>query len=111
MTGTAKSRQLKRLLPLFGVGAIGIAMSTAAWFYVSAFDEKIALKAFYQEATDSTQILKNGLDEYSNKLVAIGTLFSATQHDLTRKEFVASSGTLFTPPRSSLHDFKSRPST
>lgn len=51
MTGTAKSRQLKRLLPLFGVGAIGIAMSTAAWFYVSAFDEKIALKAFYQEAT------------------------------------------------------------
>ena len=95
MTGTAKSRQLKRLLPLFGVGAIGIAMSTAAWFYVSAFDEKIALKAFYQEATDSTQILKNGLDEYSNKLIAIGTLFSATQHDLTRKEFVAFSGTLF----------------
>jgi diguanylate cyclase (GGDEF)-like protein len=95
MNQTENSRRIKRLLPLLGAAAVGLAMSTATWFYVSAFDEKLALKAFYQEATDSTQILKNGLDEYSNKLIAIGTLFSATQHDLTRKEFVAFSGTLF----------------
>jgi diguanylate cyclase (GGDEF)-like protein len=95
MNDTANSRRIKRLLPLMGAAAVGLALSTAAWFYVSAFDEKIALKAFNQEATDSTQILKNGLDEYSNKLIAIGTLFSATQHDLTREEFVAFSGTLF----------------
>jgi diguanylate cyclase (GGDEF)-like protein len=95
MRETANSRRLRPLLPLMGAAAVGLAMSTATWFYVSAFDEKIALKAFYQEATDSTQILKNGLDEYSNKLIAIGTLFSATQHDLTRAEFVAFSRTLF----------------
>ena len=95
MSDTEKSRRVKRLLPLMGAAAIGLALSTAAWLYVSSFDEKLALKAFHQEATDSTQILKNGLDEYSNKLIAIGTLFSATQHDLTRDEFVAFSGTLF----------------
>jgi diguanylate cyclase (GGDEF)-like protein len=95
MREAEKSRRLTPLLSLMGAAAVGLAMSTATWFYVSAFDEKIALKAFYQEATDSTQILKNGLDEYSNKLIAIGTLFSATQHDLTRTEFVAFSSTLF----------------
>jgi len=95
MNQTEKSRRRKRLLPLIGAATVGLAMSTATWFYVSAFDEELALKAFYQEATDSTQILKNGLDEYSNKLIAIGTLFTATQHDLSRDEFVAFSGTLF----------------
>lgn len=95
MTETTASRRLKRMLPLIAAAIVGLIVSTSTWFYVSAFDEKLALKAFYQEATDSTQILKNGLDEYSNKLVAIGTLFSATQHDLTRTEFVAFSSTLF----------------
>jgi diguanylate cyclase (GGDEF)-like protein len=95
MNETEKSRRLKRQLPLMGAAVVGLAVSTAAWFYVSAFDERLALKAFNQEATDITQILKNGLDEYSNKLIAIGTLFSATEHDLTRTEFVAFSRTLF----------------
>src|ERR1700712_4831134 len=95
MYAVAKQQKIKRLLPVIGVAALGVAMSAATWFYVSTFDEKIALKAFYQEATDSTRLLTNGLDEYSNKLIAIGTLFSATQHDLTRAEFVAFSSTLF----------------
>jgi len=95
MNESERSRRLKRRLPLVGAAVAGLAVSTAAWFYVSAFDERLALKGFNQEATDITQILKNGLDEYSNKVLAIGTLFSATEHDLTRTEFVAFSRTLF----------------
>jgi diguanylate cyclase (GGDEF)-like protein len=85
----------RRLLPLIGATAIGLSVSAAAWFYVAAFDEKLALKAFSQEAADTTEILKSGLEEYSTKLIAIGTLFSATEHDLTRREFVSFSSTLF----------------
>ena len=78
-----------------GAAAIGVTLSIATWFYVSTFDEKLALQKFDQDASADTQILRNGLNEYGNKLVAIGTLFSATQHDLTREEFVAFSSTLF----------------
>lgn len=90
-----KSRRIKQFPLILGAAAIGIVLSICAWFYVSAFDERLALQRFYQAATDNTQILRNGLTEYGNKLVAIGTLFSATQHDLTREEFDAFSITLF----------------
>jgi diguanylate cyclase (GGDEF)-like protein len=95
MIASAKSRWMKQFVPIFGAAAIGVTLSIATWFYVSTFDEKLALQRFDQDASTDTQILRNGLNEYSNKLVAIGTLFSATQHDLTRKEFVAFSSTLF----------------
>ncbi len=95
MTANAKSRRIKQFVQIFGAAAIGLALSVSAWFYVSANDERLALQKFNQAATDNTQILKNGLSEYSNKLVAVGTLFSATRHDLTRAEFYAFSSTLF----------------
>jgi CHASE1-domain containing sensor protein len=95
MTGSAKSRRIRQFAQIFGVAAVGLVLSISAWFYVSNSDERIALQKFDQAATNNTQILKNGLNEYANKLIAVGTLFSATQHDLTRQEFDAFSNTLF----------------
>ena len=95
MKGNEILRRAKRLAPIFGVAIVGVSLSIFSWSYVSTLDEGIALQRFNQDATDNTQILRNGLNEYSNKLVAISSLFSAAQHDLTRAEFVAFSGTLF----------------
>jgi diguanylate cyclase len=95
MFASAKPRRIKQFPQILGAAAVGIVLSTCTWFYVSASDERLALQRFDQDATDNTQILRNGLNEYSNKLVAVGTLFSATQHDLTREEFDAFSNRLF----------------
>jgi diguanylate cyclase (GGDEF)-like protein len=95
MTPSAKSQRTKQFMQIFGAAVIGLALSISAWFYVSTNDERVVLQKFNQDATDNTQILKNGLNEYSNKLVAVGTLFSASQHDLTRAEFDAFSSSLF----------------
>jgi diguanylate cyclase (GGDEF)-like protein len=94
MTGDARLRRIKPLVPTFCAALVGLIISASAWFLVSATDERLALQGFNENATNSERTLESGLDRYFHNLVALAALFDATKHDVTREEFVTFSKTL-----------------
>jgi diguanylate cyclase (GGDEF)-like protein len=82
------------MVPTFCAALFGLIISICAWLSASATDERLALQEFNENATNNERTLESGLDRYFHNLVALGALFDATTHDVTREEFVAFSRTL-----------------
>jgi diguanylate cyclase (GGDEF)-like protein len=94
MTGDARLWRVSPLVPTLCAALFGLVISVCVWFSVSATDERLALQEFNENATNNERTLESGLDRYFHNLVALGALFDATKHDVTREEFVTFSRTL-----------------
>jgi diguanylate cyclase (GGDEF)-like protein len=94
MTRGARLGRIKSLVPTFCAALFGLIISVAAWFSVSATDKRLALQEFNENAAKDERTLESGLDRYFHNLIALGALFDATKHEVTREEFVTFSKTL-----------------
>jgi diguanylate cyclase (GGDEF)-like protein len=94
MIGDARLWRINSSVPTLCAALLGLVISVGAWLSVSAMDERLALQEFDENATNNERALESGLDRYFHNLVALGALFDATNHDVTRQEFVAFTRTL-----------------
>jgi CHASE1-domain containing sensor protein len=64
-------RQRRHLLPTLMAAAIGMTLSTAAWFVVSLWETRHADLEFNAVAETHYRVLQNGINEYLNKLLTL----------------------------------------
>ena len=76
----------RHYLPLLAVGALGLLLSVASWFAVSAWEERLANESFGNVAGDYAAVLQNGLDQHLGKIRAVDALYSAS-NEVDRREF------------------------
>ena len=70
-------RRILHCLPFVAAGALGLALSVAAWFAFWHRDGELARLEFESIAAYKAESLQNGLDQYLNKLVALRALFQS----------------------------------
>ncbi|HEV3396498.1 MAG TPA: EAL domain-containing protein [Xanthobacteraceae bacterium] len=70
-------RRILHGLPFVAAGALGLALSVAAWFAFWHRDGELARLEFESIAANKAGSLQNGLDQYLNKLVALRALFQS----------------------------------
>ena len=88
MTEPVKRRwpSIRPLWPLIGAACVGLAIAVAAWFAVSAWEERLAKASFTNVAGDYAAVLQNGLDQYLGKLLALRAFYDAS-HTVDPNEF------------------------
>lgn len=53
----------RHFLPLVAIGVLGLVLSVASWFAVSAWEKRLADESFRNVAGDAA-VLQNGLDQH-----------------------------------------------
>ena len=76
----------RRLVPVLAAAIMGVGLSVSAWFYVAAWEDRLARQAFFLSAADHATALQSGLNDYLGKLVALRSFFNASG-EVTRHEF------------------------
>jgi len=69
---------IRPLWPLIGAGCVGLAIAVAAWFAVSAWEDRLAKTKFTNVAGDYATVLQNGLDQYLGKILAVRAFYDAS---------------------------------
>ena len=77
---------IRQLVPSLVSAIIGIALSIAAAFMVSLWEDRYAKLAFNSIAENRFMMLQNGVTESLSKLMALRALFDSSDH-VTRNEF------------------------
>jgi diguanylate cyclase len=78
-----------KLAPVIAAAAIGIAVSAAASFFVSLWDDRIAKLEFQAVAENHFMVLQDGINKYLSNLIALRALFESSDHAVSRSEFEA----------------------
>jgi CHASE1-domain containing sensor protein len=69
---------IRPLWPLIGAACVGLAIAVAAWFAVSAWEDRLAKTKFTNVAGDYATVLQNGLDQYLGKILAVRAFYDAS---------------------------------
>jgi len=73
-----KRVRLAQIWSLLAVGLLGLAVAIAAWTALSVWEERLARAKFNDTAGDYATVIQNGLDEYLDKIRALGAFFDAS---------------------------------
>jgi CHASE1-domain containing sensor protein len=87
----SKRKPIMRAWPLLAVGVLGVAVGLAAWIAVSVWEERLGKAKFDDVADDYATVLQGGLNDYLEKIQAVGAFFDAS-YNVTRREFDAFTG-------------------
>jgi diguanylate cyclase (GGDEF)-like protein len=81
-----KWQPARHVWPIVAAACLGLAVAVAAWFAVSAWEERLAKAKFIATASDYASVLQNGLNDYLGKLRAVRAFYDAS-HEVDRREF------------------------
>ena len=73
-----KKVRLAQIWSLLAVGLLGLAVAIAAWTALSVWEERLARAKFNDTAGDYATVIQSGLDEYLDKIRALGAFFDAS---------------------------------
>ena len=76
----------RHYLPMLAVAGLGILISVAAWFAVSAWEQRLSHESFSNVAGDYAAVLQNGLDQHLGKIRAVAALYESSS-DVRKDEF------------------------
>ena len=68
----------RHYLPMLAVAGLGILISVAAWFAVSAWEQRLSQESFSNVAGDYAAVLQNGLDQHLGKIRAVAALYDSS---------------------------------
>lgn len=81
--------KLRQFLPCVVAAAIGVTVTVIATVVIVQRDDSDAKRQFYVLTENHFMVLQNGLNEYVNRLKAVGALFDSSVEQVTRNEFEA----------------------
>ena len=81
--------------PALIAAGIGVVLSFAAAYAVARWEQRVTRAEFGSAAETEAIVMRNGLNEYISRLVALRTLFESANEEITRSEFETFSGRLF----------------
>jgi diguanylate cyclase (GGDEF)-like protein len=78
--------RVRQVWPLLAAACIGLALSVAAWFAVSAREDRLAELEFHAVADNHLLILQGGINTYLSRIVALRALYKSDDL-ISRTEF------------------------